>query len=224
MTYMFDGKECRVYDDNKVNYDKAKSVVEDEEFWKNVYAVNYIHKINNIETPSLPNSGWSLTQEKEEEVKVIFSSQTEFGIIRPSNIRSLNGKRWLNLEILDGVFKFMFRTCVKILNYITMEPSATESLNSNYLKEKLPEHTNILMILIPEKHRWLSIVLLLKWESHDMPRFYVCGNKTQIFPENAEKLQIMKNGFWHNMTLCCLKLMVLTAAFIQFPTLIIYFF
>ena len=29
---MFDGKECRVYDDNKVNYDKAKSVVEDEEF------------------------------------------------------------------------------------------------------------------------------------------------------------------------------------------------
>ena len=185
MTYMFDGKECPVYDDNKVNYDKAKSVVEDEEFWKNVYAVNYIHKINDIETPSLPNSGWSLTQEKEEEVKVIFSPQTEFGIIRPFNIRSVNGKRWLNLEILDGVFKFMFRTCVKILNYITMEPSATESLNSNYLKEKLPEHTNILMILIPEKHRWLSIVLLLKWESHDMPRFYVCGNKTQIFPENA---------------------------------------
>ena len=105
-----------------------------------------------------------------------------------------------------------------------MEPSATESLNSNYLKEKLPEHTNILMILIPEKHRWLSIVLLLKWESHDMPRFYVCGNKTQIFPENAEKLQIMKNGFWHKMTLCCLKLMVLTVAFIQFSILIIYFF
>ena len=58
LAYIFDGKECRVYDDNKVNYVKLKSVPEDEEFQKNIYAVSYIRKIDNIETLYLPNSEW----------------------------------------------------------------------------------------------------------------------------------------------------------------------
>ena len=50
-------------------------------------------KIDNIETPSLPYSQSSLTQEEEEEVKGIFISQTDedFGVVRSSNIRSLDG-------------------------------------------------------------------------------------------------------------------------------------
>ena len=37
---IFDGKEYHVYDDNKVNYVKTKSVLEVEEFQKNIYAVS----------------------------------------------------------------------------------------------------------------------------------------------------------------------------------------
>ena len=117
-----------------------KSVLEDEEFQRSIYAVSYIRKIDNIETPSLPNSQWSLTQEEEEEVKGIFISQTDedFGVVRSSNIRSLDGKRWLSSEVLDGAFEFMSckLKCVESLSYITMEPYATESFNCNYLKEK----------------------------------------------------------------------------------------
>ena len=66
-------------------------------------------KFDNIETPSLPNSQWSLTQEEEEEVKGIFISQTDedFGVVRSSNIRSLDRKRWLSSDVLDGAFDFM---------------------------------------------------------------------------------------------------------------------
>ena len=32
VAYIFDGEECRVYDDNKINYVQTKSVLEDEEF------------------------------------------------------------------------------------------------------------------------------------------------------------------------------------------------
>ena len=77
-----------------------KSVLEDEEFQRSIYAVSYIRKIDNIETPSLPNSQWSLMQEEEEEVKGIFISQTDedFGVVRSSNIRSvlakLRSSRW----------------------------------------------------------------------------------------------------------------------------------
>ena len=51
--------------------------------------------------------------------------------------------------------------CVESLSYITMEPYATESFNSNYLKEKMSKHTNILIIPILEKHHWFSIVCYL---------------------------------------------------------------
>ena len=51
--------------------------------------------------------------------------------------------------------------CVESLSYITMEPYATESFNSNYPKEKLSEHTNILIIPILEKRHWFSIVCYL---------------------------------------------------------------
>ena len=63
VAYIFDGEECRVYDNNKINYVQTKSVLEDEEFQRSIYAVSYIRKIDNIETTSLPNSQWSLTQE-----------------------------------------------------------------------------------------------------------------------------------------------------------------
>ena len=56
MAYVFQGKDCCVYDDNKINYFKTKLVLEDEEFQKNRYSVNYICKIDNIETPSSLNS------------------------------------------------------------------------------------------------------------------------------------------------------------------------
>ena len=87
--YIFDGKECRFYDDKKINYIKTKLILEDEEIQKSIYAVSYIRKIDNIKTPSLSNSEWSLTQEKEEKGKVIFISQTDedFGVIGSSNIR-----------------------------------------------------------------------------------------------------------------------------------------
>ena len=144
---------------------QQNSVLEDEEFQKNIFAVSYIDKINNIETPSLPNSEWSLTQEENEEVKVIFISQTDedFGVVRSSNIRSLDGKHWLNSEVLDGSFQFMSRKlkCVEGISYITMEQYATESFNSNCLAEKLPEYTKILIIPILEKHHWFSIVCYL---------------------------------------------------------------
>ena len=52
VAYIFDGEECRVYDDNKINYVQTKSVLEDEEFQKSIYAVSYIRKTDNIETPS----------------------------------------------------------------------------------------------------------------------------------------------------------------------------
>ena len=130
VAYIFDEEECRVYDHNKINYVQTKSVLEEEEFQKRIYAVSYIRKIDNIETPSLPNSQWSLTQEEEEEVKGIFISQTDedFGVVRSSNIRSLDGKRWLSSEVLDGAFEFMSSKlkCVESLSYITMEPYATE--------------------------------------------------------------------------------------------------
>ena len=51
--------------------------------------------------------------------------------------------------------------CVESLSYITMEPYATESFNCNYLKEKMSEHANILIILILEKHHWFTIVCYL---------------------------------------------------------------
>ena len=38
-------------------------------FKKNIYAMSYIRKIDNIETPSSPNSEWSLTQEEEEDIR-----------------------------------------------------------------------------------------------------------------------------------------------------------
>ena len=34
LAYIFDGKKCRVYDDNKINYVRAKLVLEDDEFQK----------------------------------------------------------------------------------------------------------------------------------------------------------------------------------------------
>ena len=46
-------------------------------FKKSIYAGRQYRKIDNIETPSLPNSQWSLTQEEEKEVKGIFISQTD---------------------------------------------------------------------------------------------------------------------------------------------------
>ena len=103
VAYIFDGEECRVYDDNKINYVQTKSVLEDEEFQRSIYAVSYIRKIDNIETPSLPKCQWSLTKKEEEEVKVIFISQTDkyVVVIRSSNIRSLDGKCWLSSEVLD---------------------------------------------------------------------------------------------------------------------------
>ena len=54
VAYIFDGEECHVYDDKKINYVQMKSVLEDEEFQKIIYAISYIRKIENIETPSLP--------------------------------------------------------------------------------------------------------------------------------------------------------------------------
>ena len=59
---ILDGEECCVYDNNKINFVQTKSVLEDEVFQKSIYAVSYIRKIDNIETPSLPNCQWSLTQ------------------------------------------------------------------------------------------------------------------------------------------------------------------
>ena len=75
----------------------------------------------------------------------------------------MDGKRWLSSEVLDGAFEFMSSKlkCVESLSYITMEPYATESFNSNYLKEKMSQHTNILIIPILEKHHWFSIVCYL---------------------------------------------------------------
>ena len=34
--YIFDGEECRVYDDNKINYVQTKLVLEDEEFQRSI--------------------------------------------------------------------------------------------------------------------------------------------------------------------------------------------
>ena len=58
------------------------------------------------------------------------------------------GKRWLSLKVLNEMFEFMSKKLkfVENLPYITMEPCATESFNSNYLKEKLSEDANILII------------------------------------------------------------------------------
>ena len=81
---------------------------------------------------------------------MIFISKTDedFGVTSSCKIRSLVGKRWLSLEVLDEMFEFMSKKLkfVENLPYITMEPCATESFNSNYLKEKLSEDTNILII------------------------------------------------------------------------------
>ena len=75
----------------------------------------------------------------------------------------MDRKRWLSSEVLDGAFEFMSRKLkfVESLSYITMVLYATESFNSNYLKEKLSEHTNILIIPILEKHHWFSIACYL---------------------------------------------------------------
>ena len=81
---------------------------------------------------------------------MIFISKTDedFGVTSSCKIRSLVGKRWLSLEVLDEMFEFMSKKLkfVENLPYITMEPCATESFNSNYLKEKLSEDANILII------------------------------------------------------------------------------
>ena len=61
MANIFDGKERRVYDNNKINYVKTKSGLQNEEFQKNIYTVSYIRNIDNIESPSLPYSEWPLT-------------------------------------------------------------------------------------------------------------------------------------------------------------------
>ena len=163
--YIFDGEECRVYDDNRINYVPTKSVLVDEEFQRSIDAVSYIHKIDNIKTQSLPNSQWSLTHEKEEEVKGIFISQTDedFRIVRSPNIRSLDGKRWSSSEVINGAFEFMSSKlkCIERLSYITMEPYATESFNFNSLKEKMSEYTKTLIIPILEKHNWFSIACYL---------------------------------------------------------------
>ena len=42
VAYIFDGEECRVSDDSKINYVQKKSVLEDEEFQKSNYAFSYI--------------------------------------------------------------------------------------------------------------------------------------------------------------------------------------
>ena len=75
----------------------------------------------------------------------------------------MDGKGWLSSEVPDGAFEFMSSKlkCVENLSYITMEPYATESFNSNYLKKKMSQHTNILIIPILEKHHWFSIVCYL---------------------------------------------------------------
>ena len=139
VAHVFDGEEWCVYDGNKINYVQKKSVLEYEEFQKGIYAVSYIRKIDNIETPSLPKCQWSLTKKEEEEVKVIFISQTDkyVVVIRSSNIRSLDGKCWLSSEVLDWALEFMSTKlkCVESLSYITMELYATKSFNFNYLKE-----------------------------------------------------------------------------------------
>ena len=77
VVHIFDGEECRVYDDKKINYVQTKAVLEDEEFQRSIYSVSYIRKIDNIETPSLPDNQLLLTQEEEEEVKGIFISQAD---------------------------------------------------------------------------------------------------------------------------------------------------
>lgn len=81
---------------------------------------------------------------------MIFISKTDegFGVTKSCKIRSLVGKRWLSLKVLNEMFEFMSKKLkfVENLPYITMEPCATESFNSNYLKEKLSEDTNILII------------------------------------------------------------------------------
>ena len=78
VVHIFDGEECRVYDDKKINYVQTKAVLEDEEFQRSIYSVSYIRKlIDNIETPSLPDSQWLLTQQEEQEIKGIFISQTD---------------------------------------------------------------------------------------------------------------------------------------------------
>ena len=78
VVHIFDGEECRVYNDKKINYVQTKAVLEDEEFQRSIYSVSYIRKlIDNIETPSLPDSQWLLTQQEEQEIKGIFISQTD---------------------------------------------------------------------------------------------------------------------------------------------------
>ena len=156
VAYIFDVEECCVCDDDKISYVQTKTVLEDEEFQRSIYTDSYIRKIGNIETPSLPNCQWSLTQEEEEEVKGILTSQTDedFGVVRSCNIRSLDEKRWLSSDVLDRAFEFMSSKlkCVESLSYVTMRPYATESFNSNHLKEKMSERTNLLIISILEKH------------------------------------------------------------------------
>ena len=76
----------------------------------------------------------------------------------------MDGKRWLSSDVLDEAFEFMSSKlkCVESFSYIIMERYATESFNSNYLKEKMSKHTNILIIPILEKyHSLFSIVCYL---------------------------------------------------------------
>ena len=61
MANVFDAKESCVYEDNKIDYVKTKSVLQNEEFHKNIYTVSYIRNIDYIKSPNLPYSEWSLT-------------------------------------------------------------------------------------------------------------------------------------------------------------------
>ena len=40
VAYISHGKECRVYDDDKISHVKTKLVLEDEEFQKGIYTVS----------------------------------------------------------------------------------------------------------------------------------------------------------------------------------------
>ena len=71
-----------------------------------------------------------------------------------SNIQSLDNKRSLSSEVLDGVFEFVSRKpkCVESLSNIAMKAYATEPFNANYLKKNWPEHANNIIIYILEKN------------------------------------------------------------------------
>ena len=133
--------------------------------------------------------------------QVIFFSQTDkvFGVVTSSSIQSLDGKCCLSSDVLDEVFKFMSSKlkCVESLSYINMEPYATESFNLNYLKEKLSEHRNILIISILEKHHWFSIIFYLNEKVLDSMSLEIKLKYLQKMLQIISplfQLQILKNG------------------------------